>query len=794
MSAAVKQKTEPPRQEIATAKRDYKRYQAYIKTFRNPDPILEKTAEGREKGIALFAEMKRDCHVSACLRRLTQTVTRHPFAVTAGGDTPRDAEAAEFIERQIRKHYRLLLLSVLDAMPVGFSVTEFWCATGERTEVAAMKKRRQERFSFDEEGRLLMKTESKPAGEEIPREGFIVATYQEEDNNWWGDGILSSCFWPWWFKKNGLLFWANYLERFNQPVAVGTFPSGTKEDKQEDFQDALESIQSDFAITIPEGWRVDLIKASDSGAADSYENFQAFMDRAISKAILGAAINEGDQKFGSRGSNETLKEVSDEMIEAAAEFAVQVINETLVKRLCDWNFDLAAYPEFAILYKNRKLTKEEADVLYPLVAAGVAVPASAIYEAQGWQQPEKDDLVLYKGKLILYGDVGKENEMIAASTATGPPGAFAEGPPAAMPQAAVPLPIVPRRAPITAAPAAAVPDPGAVSASVIDEKVIADGRFVDNVWGGAAPDLRAAYDEEGLLAILDKAGSYAAASKALAKHDPAGLQQAWAEVLELGRWLGEYSASRQVAGGSFTEPELEIEKAFEQSFRKLKPKEAIAWLKKKIPVTRKVYEKLQGDAKNAAFYVAGLEDLELINAVRERMIRALEKGIPFEQFRRELRDASGADPFFANMRTAFYTNIHQATAAQDFEALERVKDLLPYRRYSAVLDGATRPEHRKWHDFAAPADDPIWNYLYSLLMDYNCRCRITACTEDDYQRLADASAATRGAAKVPELKANPTLANADKLKELLKVKEGYAEYLDGKLGSWAKIMAKVGVK
>jgi phage gp29-like protein len=756
-------KTSLPQKEVATAKLDYNRYQAYIKAFRNPDPVLATTQLGREKGIELFADMKRDCHIAACLRRLTLTVTRYPFAIIPGGDSPQDVEAAEFLREQLRPRYYNLLAAVLDAIPVGFSVAEFWCDVGDRAEIAKLKKRRQERFTFDEFGNLLLKTQSSPNGEAIPQEGFIVATYQEEDNNFNGNGILSTCFWPWWFKKNALLFWSNYLERFNQPIAVGTFPSGSDDTKKDDFLTALESIQSDFALTVPEGWKVELVKAMDAGAAATFENFQAFMDRAISKAILGAAVNEGEQKFGSRQANETLKDISDEVIEAAAEFAAKVINETLIQRLCDWNFDLDTYPEFQILCKNKKLTKEEADVLTPLSEAGLAIPAEAIYAAQGWKIPEKDDLVMYKGKLIVYGDVAKANEKIAPISKL--PATFAE--------------------PSSPAPPAS---------DQIDDEVVADGRFIDNVWAGASPQLRAVYDEKQLLNILDNAGSYEAASKALIKHKPAGLEAAWRDVIELGHWLGEYSASRQMAGGQFAEPELIIEEAFKESFKKIRPKEAIAWLKLKIPVTKKVYEKLLLDAKNAAFYVSGLEDLELINAVREKMIRAMEKGIPFEQFRRDLKLASGVDPFFSNMKTAFYTNIHQAMAAQDYAALERVKNLLPYRRYSAVLDGATRPEHRKWHNFVARADDPIWNYLYSLLMDYNCRCRIVAATDTDFERLSPASAELRSSTNPPALKSNPTMANLDKLKELLKVKNEYAEFLDGKLGSWVKIMAKVGGK
>jgi SPP1 gp7 family putative phage head morphogenesis protein len=768
ISSGGRGKSVIPAKEVASAKLDYKRYQSYIKQFRNPDPILNNTKEGKEKGIQLFADMKRDCHIASCLERLTQTVTRYPFAVTPAGETQQDLDAAEFLHGQVKKHYFNLITFILDAIAMGYSVSEFWSESKGLAEMSKLKKRRQERFSFDENGDLLMRTEANQNGEAIPQEGFIVATYREEDNNKFGEGILSDCFWPWWFKKNGMLFWANALERFNQPIAVGTFPAGTKEEKQDLFLEALESIQSDYALIIPEGWKTELVKAMDSGAFTTFENFQGFLDRAISKRILGAAVNEGEQKFGSKGSNETTKDISDERIEAAAEFAVSVINEILFPRFCSWNFTLEKNPEFSILYKNKKLTKEQVDTVKVLADMGMPVPVDEINDAQGWKTPEPDDLVLYKGKLIAYKEIPGENVKIIPGNTPTLPVSFAETD-------------------------AVESDPSAEPVAS-DKTVIADGKLVDDVFAGAADELRAAYDEKQLIGLVDKAGDYVSASKALTKYKPKNLEGAWRDVIELGRWLGEYSLAQQTAGGQFAEPEVKVDEAFQASFRKFTPTQAIAWLKGKIPVTKKVYDQLDAAAKNAAFYVAGLEDIEMINAMREKMIQALEKGIPYEQFARDLKMASGADPFFSNMKTAFYTNIHQAMAAQDYEALERIKDIVPYRRYSAILDSHTRPEHAKWHNFVAPADDPIWDYLYSLLMDYNCRCRITACPESDYNRLADSSAEQRGNEKYPTYETNPTQMNSDKLKELLKLKKEYADYLDGKLGSWAKIMAKIGGK
>lgn len=64
------------------------------------------------------------------------------------------------------------------------------------------------------------------------------------------------------------------------------------------------------------------------------------------------------------------------------------------------------------------------------------------------------------------------------------------------------------------------------------------------------------------------------------------------------------------------------------------------------------------------------------------------------------------------LRTIFDTNISTAYAAGKWDRIQRLKDRMPYLRYVAVQDGATRPEHAAWHDTVLPIDDPWWETHY----------------------------------------------------------------------------------
>ena len=66
-------------------------------------------------------------------------------------------------------------------------------------------------------------------------------------------------------------------------------------------------------------------------------------------------------------------------------------------------------------------------------------------------------------------------------------------------------------------------------------------------------------------------------------------------------------------------------------------------------------------------------------------------------------------------------NIGMAYAKGHWERIERLKDRLPYLRYSAVHDRRSRPEHLAWHGIVLPVDHPWWRTHFPL-NGWRCRC------------------------------------------------------------------------
>ena len=80
------------------------------------------------------------------------------------------------------------------------------------------------------------------------------------------------------------------------------------------------------------------------------------------------------------------------------------------------------------------------------------------------------------------------------------------------------------------------------------------------------------------------------------------------------------------------------------------------------------------------------------------------------------------------LRTIFQTNLRTSYAAGQWERIQRVKDDLPFLRYSAVLDSRTRPDHRRWHGTVLPVDHPFWQTHFPP-NGWRCRCSVTQFSE-----------------------------------------------------------------
>jgi len=153
--------------------------------------------------------------------------------------------------------------------------------------------------------------------------------------------------------------------------------------------------------------------------------------------------------------------------------------------------------------------------------------------------------------------------------------------------------------------------------------------------------------------------------------------------------------------------------AWDQPFQ-----EAVDFFLAKGIMTRAEFDKLAAAEKVKAFTAAYVHAADELQVVYEAVLAALEKGMTLGDFVKATEDIL-TRPW--HRETVFRTNVLSSYGAGHWEQAQDTRALRPYARYSAVMDGRTRPRHAALHGLIYPLDHPFWQ-TYWPPWDYNCRC------------------------------------------------------------------------
>ena len=146
--------------------------------------------------------------------------------------------------------------------------------------------------------------------------------------------------------------------------------------------------------------------------------------------------------------------------------------------------------------------------------------------------------------------------------------------------------------------------------------------------------------------------------------------------------------------------------------------EAVAWFLDKEILTREDFNKLAAELKGKAFTAARVLAADELQAVYDACLAAIEQGMTLSDFVKATEEIL-TRPW--HRETVFRTNVLSSYGAGHWEQAQEIRSLRPYARYSAVMDGRTRPSHAALHGLVYPLDHPFWR-TYWPPWDYNCRC------------------------------------------------------------------------
>ena len=148
------------------------------------------------------------------------------------------------------------------------------------------------------------------------------------------------------------------------------------------------------------------------------------------------------------------------------------------------------------------------------------------------------------------------------------------------------------------------------------------------------------------------------------------------------------------------------------------------------------------ECHQTAFTVARSAGFDILGDIHTALVKAMEQGQPFAQFRKELKPVLQRKGWWGQtedgvqlgstrrLETIFDVNLRVSAAQGDWAEFQAMKHLRPYLRYVCLLDEKTRPLHRSWHGLILPVDHPWWKTHYPP-NGWRCRCKVMSVSEDD---------------------------------------------------------------
>lgn len=288
---------------------------------------------------SIYEDIARDDQVKTCRQQRELALIAKEWGVEPGDSSRKAKKAADRLEAFLdRLAWDDKTQKMLSGVLYGFAVGEIlWATDGFEITIADIKVRNRSRFGFLPSGELRLRTLSNQMdGEALPPGKFwAFACGADHDDEPYGLGLGHYLYWPVFFKKNGIKFWLQFLEKFGQPTAVGKYPAGATDPEKNRLLQALSAIQSSTAIRIPEGMAIELLEATRSGTAD-YTALYDRMNAAISKVYLGHSAG-ADSTPGKLGGEDNAGEVREDLIKADADLVCGSFNRTVAKWLTWYN-------------------------------------------------------------------------------------------------------------------------------------------------------------------------------------------------------------------------------------------------------------------------------------------------------------------------------------------------------------------------------------------------------------------------------------------------------------------------
>lgn len=360
--------------------------------------ILRSSVQGDPEAYLTLAEdmEERDLHYAGVLSARKLQVAGLDVTVEAASEDAADVENADMIRRFTQRDaFEAELVDILDAIGKAVSFTEIMWETSERQwEPVGLKWRDPRWFAFDDvdgETPLLRDVDG-----DVPLAPFKWIYHQAKVKSGLPirGGIARAVSWTFMFKAFTAKDWAIFCEAYGQPLRLGKWGEGASDAEKEILFQAVANIGIDYSAIVPASMAVEFVKADIAGSHELYEKRCDWLDKQVSKIVLGQT-GTTDMTAGGYAQAKVHDGVKADIERSDARQLAAALNRDLVRPYIDLNKGpQKAYPKIRIGRPEEVDTEKWMKNVQTFVSLGGKVGMAFVRDKIGVEDPDDDEELL----------------------------------------------------------------------------------------------------------------------------------------------------------------------------------------------------------------------------------------------------------------------------------------------------------------------------------------------------------------------------------------------------------------
>ena len=248
---------------------------------------------------------------------------------------------------------------------------------------------------------------------------FVIHRHKSKSGLTIRSGLARVASWAWMYKQFTLKDWAIFVQNYGMPIRIGKYNGDASEDEKDVLWRAVRNIAGDCAAIVPVGMEIEFHEVASKGSTtDLYERRADWMDRQISKAVLGQTTTT-DAVSGGHAVAKEHRLVQEDIERSDAIALSATVNRQVVPNMVAFNFGPQDhYPKVLIGRPDEVPLEEFSAAFERLGSHGLTAPMSYMRNRLGIPEPKPDDEVVggrpATASIGADGPVGTASQRMAA--------------------------------------------------------------------------------------------------------------------------------------------------------------------------------------------------------------------------------------------------------------------------------------------------------------------------------------------------------------------------------------------